>query len=90
MTDSNNIINFCPAARRRHEKQLAELLSCTPKAEPESFRYLGNGQVLVSLTTDDGEIGYITSAAGLVRSVGLATELMNQNLPTFLKALGGF
>ncbi|MFH0295654.1 hypothetical protein AAFX91_00220 [Bradyrhizobium sp. 31Argb] len=66
----------------------ADIITRTPRAEPKSFQYLGDGQVFVSLTTDDGELGYVTSATGLVRSVNLAVEMMNKNLSSFLGEIG--
>jgi hypothetical protein len=57
------------------------------EVEKQSFKYLGNGTVLVSLTTTTGDVIYTVDAATFMRSINAGVALMNQNLPAFLKEI---
>jgi len=53
-------------------------------ASVERYEY-ADGEVTVSLRSDTGELlHYVTPAADLMRSIGLATKLIIENLTDFL------
>ena len=61
------------------------------EVEKQSFKYIGGGTVLVSLTTNTGDSSTFTmSAATLMKSVNSAVALMNNNLSDFLDEIAGF